>query len=111
MAPLTPATANTVYEPVPGWARIPHGIWLKEATAVAVDSNDHVYVFNRGNMPVLVFDSKGHVVDMWGNDNPYGGVVEMTDPYGNKYQAWGGPRFKRPHAITIDHEDNVWLVD
>ena len=32
------ATSETVYEPVPFWAKIPHGVWLKEATSVAVDS-------------------------------------------------------------------------
>ena len=49
----------TNYEPVPGWAKIPHGVWLREATAVTVDSKDNVYVFNRGNVPVLVFDPEG----------------------------------------------------
>ena len=24
---------------------------------------------------------------------------------------WRGTEFSRPHAIEIDHEDNVWLVD
>jgi hypothetical protein len=38
---------------------VPHGVWLREATAVAVDSQDRVYVFNRGNQPVLVFDADG----------------------------------------------------
>lgn len=108
---VAPATAQTVYEPVPGWAKVPHGIWLKEATSVAVDSDDRVYVFNRGNMPMVVFDPDGNVVDMWGNDNPHGGVTESVDPYGNKYFAWGGPRFRRQHAITIDGDDNLWLVD
>ena len=46
-----PTDHETKYEPVPGWAKIPHGVWLREATAVAVDSDDYVYVFNRGNVP------------------------------------------------------------
>lgn len=96
---------------MPGWARVPHGIWLREATAVAVDSSDRVYVFSRGNMPMVVFDRDGNVIDMWGNDSPFGGVIESNDPYGNKYFAWGGPRFRRQHAITIDSDDNLWLVD
>ena len=24
---------------------------------------------------------------------------------------WLGTEFVRPHSVTIDHEDNVWLVD
>lgn len=105
------ATASTVYEPVPMWPKIPHGIWLREATAVTVDSEDRVYVFSRGNMPVLVFDRDGNVLDMWGNDDPFSGTAELTDPYGNKMMTWPGNRFVWPHAIRADHQDNLWLVD
>ena len=45
------ATADTVYEPVPFWAKVPHGLWLKEATSVAVDADDRVYVFNQRDRP------------------------------------------------------------
>ena len=60
----SPVTAETRFEPVPGWAKIPHGIWLREATAVTVDSDDRVYVFNRGNMPILVFDPDGNLIEI-----------------------------------------------
>ena len=100
----------TNYEPVPGWAKIPHGIWLREATAVTVDSNDRVYVFNRGNVPILVFDPDGNLIDMWGNDDPQGSVRITEDPYGNRLQFWNG-WFMRAHGISTDHEDNLWLVD
>jgi DNA-binding beta-propeller fold protein YncE len=105
------ATAETVYEPVPLWAKVPHGFWLKEATSVAVDSEDRVYVFNRGNMPVLVFDPDGNLVDYWGNETPYEGTELFLDPYGRMMPRWKGCRFMRAHAITVDHEDNLWLVD
>ncbi len=108
--PSTPTSA-TRYEPVPFWAKIPHGIWLQEATAVAVDSSDRVYVFSRGNMPVLVFDPDGNVVDMWGNDRPSSGTELITDPYGNSTLTWPGNRWMRAHSIRTDHEDNLWLVD
>ncbi len=99
------------YEPVPFWGKIPHGIWLQEATSVAVDSADRVYVFNRGNMPVLVFDPEGNVLDMWGNDDPGSGTELITDAYGNAIQSWPGNRWLRAHSIRTDHEDNLWLVD
>lgn len=107
-----PATVSTdtVFEPVPFWAKVPHGIWLREATSVAVDKDDNVFVFNRGNKPMLVFDPDGNVIDMWGNDNPTGDVRIVTDPYGNSMQFWN-TWFTRPHAVTIDHENNVWVVD
>jgi len=102
---------STRFEPVPFWAKVPHGIWLQEATAVAVDSADRVYVFNRGNMPVLVFDRDGNVIDMWGNDDPGSGTRLITDAYGNALQTWPGNRWLRAHSIRTDHEDNLWLVD
>lgn len=108
--PGTP-TADTVYEPVPGWAKIPHGLFMREATSVAVDSNDNVYIFSRGNMPVMVFDSDGNMIDSWGNDDPYTGTHKITDPYGNPMVTWPGNRFVWPHSIRVDHEDNLWLVD
>jgi len=104
-------TPQTRFEPVPFWAKVPHGIWLQEATAVAVDSADRVYVFNRGNMPVIVFDPEGNVLDMWGNERPASGTELITDPYGNSTLTWPGNRWMRAHAIRTDHEDNLWLVD
>ena len=108
MLPLV--SSDTVFEPVPHWAKIPHGVWLKEATSVAVDKDDNVFVFNRGNKPMLVFDPDGNVIDMWGNDNPSDDVRISRDPYGNAMQFWN-TWFNRPHAVTIDHEGNVWVVD
>ncbi|MFI6348323.1 peptidyl-alpha-hydroxyglycine alpha-amidating lyase family protein [Streptomyces sp. NPDC050560] len=106
-----PVTSATVYEPVPFWAKVPHGVWLREATSVAVDSADRVYVFNRGNMPVVVFDRAGNAVDMWGNETPFDGTELFEDPYGAMMPRWRGCRFVRPHAVTVDHEDRLWLVD
>jgi DNA-binding beta-propeller fold protein YncE len=105
-------SSTTIFEPAPYHFKIPHGIFMREATAVAVDSRDYVYVFNRGNMPILVFDTDGNLVDFWGNPTPNKGTVESPpDPYGNVGSKYIGTQFARPHAITIDHEDNLWLTD
>ena len=77
---------------------------------VAVDSKDNVYCFNRGNMPVLVFDPKGNLIRYWGNSTPFAGTRSYVNPYGSKVARWCGTEFARPHAIEIDHEDNVWLL-
>ena len=39
------------YAPVDGWERLPQGYSWTDAAAVAVDSSDRVYVFNRGPHP------------------------------------------------------------
>ena len=76
------------YEPVPYWAKLPHPMTFKEATSVAVDSQDRVYVFNRGEWPLMVFDSDGNFIE-----------------------SWGQGEFDRPHAVYIDSDDNLFLAD
>jgi hypothetical protein len=77
------------YEPVPDWGRLPPGLSFgNEATSVAVDSEDLVYVFNRGPVPLMVFD-----------------------PDGNYLHGWGEGEFHLPHGIGIDPEDHLYLVD
>ncbi|MDE2639538.1 MAG: peptidylglycine alpha-amidating monooxygenase, partial [Chloroflexota bacterium] len=104
-------TSSTIYEPVAGWAKIPHGFWLREATSVAVDAQDRVYVFNRGNMPMLVFDADGNLIDHWGNATPHGGQHEIEDPYGLKRLVWDGVEYGWPHSVRVDPEGALWLVD
>ncbi len=70
------------------WGNMPEDWTYKEATAVAVDSKDNVYVFNRGTHPMIVFDSQGNVVRTWGN-----GI------------------FTNPHGVTIGPDDSVYCVD
>ena len=49
-------TGDFKYRIVEDWARLPDGWSFKEVGAVGVDSKDNVYVFNRGEHPVMVFD-------------------------------------------------------
>ena len=46
------------------WGRLPEGWNYREATAVAVDEQDRVYVFNRGTCPIVVFDQNGNMLDL-----------------------------------------------
>jgi sugar lactone lactonase YvrE len=59
------------------------------AAAVAVDSQDRVYCFNRDpEHPIVIFDRDG-----------------------NYLSSWGAGRIAFAHAILINDDDNVWLVD
>jgi DNA-binding beta-propeller fold protein YncE len=70
------------------WARFPANGPEGEAVAVACDSRDRVYVFLRGPRPVQIFEPDGTPID-----------------------AWGGGQFVRPHGVTIDHQDRLYLTD
>ena len=49
------------YEVNADWAKLPDGRSFKEVGGVGVDSNDNVYVFNRGDHPMMVFDREGQL--------------------------------------------------
>ena len=60
-----------------------------EAVGVAVDSQDRLFVFNRGGQqPVMIFDRTGNFIQMWGAD-----------------------QFVRPHGIFVGPDDHVYLTD
>ena len=75
------------YEVVENWAKLPEGWEFKDVGAVAVDSKDNVYIFNRGEHPMMVFDRDGKFLRSWGE---------------------GG--FPRAHGIHIDN-DILYLTD
>ena len=53
-------TAGFAYEVVENWAKLPDGWSFKETAAVGADANDNLYVFNRGEHPMMVFDREGN---------------------------------------------------
>ncbi|HEX3176599.1 MAG TPA: peptidyl-alpha-hydroxyglycine alpha-amidating lyase family protein [Methylomirabilota bacterium] len=76
------------YRPVEMWGALPDGMSFVEATSVAVDTSDDVYVFNRGAHPVIVFDRTGRFK-----------------------RTWGQGMFRRAHGITVGPDGSLWLTD
>jgi len=70
------------------WGKLPDGWVYKEATSVAINSKDEIYVFNRGTTPMIIFDTDGNVKDSWGD-----GV------------------FSNPHGVSIGPNDEVYCAD
>ena len=58
-------TGDYRYEYRPDWAKLPGGMEFQAPSAVAVDSHDNFYVFQRGEPPVLVFDRDGNMIAQW----------------------------------------------
>jgi DNA-binding beta-propeller fold protein YncE len=48
------------------WLKLPEG-WTLGQTAIAVDSADRVYLFNRSAHPMIVADRTGEVLATWGD--------------------------------------------
>jgi len=76
------------YEVPEHWEKLPEGWSFVEVAGVATNSHDRVFVFNRGEHPVIVFDRKGAFLG-----------------------SWGEGQFTRPHGITIGPDDSLYLVD
>lgn len=76
------------YEVIQGWEKLPEGWSFVEVAGVATDSQDRVYVFNRGDHPIIVFSPDGDFLETWGE-----GV------------------FTNAHGIYIGPDDTVYCAD
>ena len=81
-------TGRFTYEVASNWEKLPPGYSWTDAAAVATDSQDRVYVFNRGEHPMIVFDSEGNFITSWGE-----GV------------------FTRPHGLTFAPDGTLYCTD
>ena len=76
------------YEVAESWGALPDGWAFRECAAVGVDSGGNVYVFNRGEHPMIVFDADG-----------------------NFLRSWGEGIYPRAHGITMSPDDTIFCTD
>jgi DNA-binding beta-propeller fold protein YncE len=81
-------SGDYVYEVDVEWGNLPDGWSYKEVAAVGVDAKDNVYVFTRGEHPMLVFDRQG-----------------------NFLRSWGEGVFSRAHGVTIGPDESIYCTD
>jgi DNA-binding beta-propeller fold protein YncE len=80
--------ADLTYQLVEGGPQLPAGMTWGEVSAVAVDSHGSVYVFQRSEPPILVFDEHG------------------------KFQrSFGDKMFVSPHGLRVDRDGFIWVTD
>ena len=101
--PPTQSRSLPIFEIDRAWPKIPPQWKMGDASSVAVDAQDRVWVLNRPRTllkpeqkamaapPVMVFDGAGNYVKSWGGD-------------GKGYE-WP----EREHGIYIDNKGFVWL--
>jgi hypothetical protein len=70
------------------WGKLPDGWSLNEVGSVGIDRHDNVYVFTRGEHPMIVFDREG-----------------------NFLRSWGEGLFVRPHGVFMAPDDTMYLTD
>jgi len=64
---VTLGTGMYTYTLVENWAKLPPGQTLAMVSAIATDSQDRVYAFQRKDPPILIFDREGNLQSSWGN--------------------------------------------
>ena len=63
---VTIGDGNFKYKVLENWEQMPEGYSWPETAGVATDADDNVYVFNRGEHPMMVFDKDGNFLRSWG---------------------------------------------
>lgn len=94
------------YSIVHDWPQLPPGFVLGQVSGVAVDSHNHVFIFNRAE-------------NSWPPPPPGGYTSVIASPTvlcfdgasGKLLFSWGKYRFLHPHGLRLDRYDNVWLTD
>jgi DNA-binding beta-propeller fold protein YncE len=81
-------SGDFVFQVAESWEQLPAGWSHRDVAGVAVDSRDNVYVFNRSEHPVIVYDRAGRFL-----------------------RSWGEGVFANAHGITIGPDDTVYCVD
>ncbi|MCH7736144.1 MAG: hypothetical protein IH872_01965 [Chloroflexi bacterium] len=83
----TVGTGKYTYDVIEDWGKLPPGDTFGMVSAIATDSKDRVFAFQRKDPPVLIFDRDGNLTDSWGNGSfefahgihIAGDVVYITD--------------------------------
>ena len=115
----TVGAGKYTYRLIQDWAKMPAGESFGTCSAIATDSQDRVYVFQRKDPPVVIFDREGNYVGSWGNGNfvsPHGlfiadDIVYVTDREGSvamKYTLDGKPlQIIGTHGVYSDTGSEV----
>jgi DNA-binding beta-propeller fold protein YncE len=84
----TQSVPRLAYAPVADFFALPAGANFGECAGVAVNSRGHVFVFHRGERPLMEFGPDGKFI-----------------------RSLGEGLFTTPHGLRVDAQDNLWTTD
>ena len=76
------------FRPLPGFFKLPPDAHVGEASAVALDSKGHIFLFQRAAPMLAEYDASGAFV-----------------------RRLGDGLFTHPHGLRIDRDDHLWATD
>ena len=120
-----PSAPKPAYCLAADWPKLPEDLEFGQAAGLGIDSRDVVYVFHRGERswrtePALVAWARALWAGLWEDLFAGGGTRETIaqdtilalDPAtGELLASFGAGRFRIPHGLTLDGDDNIWVTD
>jgi len=85
---MTYGAGKYTYELVDGWAKLPEGWSFLDVGGISIDSQDRVYILNRSDHPIMVFDCEGNLLN-----------------------SWGEGFFNRAHGSCVGPDGSIWCTD
>lgn len=76
------------YHPIEAGLSLPDGMKMGASSGVAFDAQGHMWVLNRGEHPLMEFDSKGKLL-----------------------RAMGEGMFNRGHGLRVSPDGTIWTTD
>ena len=76
------------YRPVANWAQLPAGVKWGGVISIEPDAKGDVWVFHRGDTPILKFERSGKYVT-----------------------GFGAGMFVQAHGMAVDRDGNIWVTD
>jgi hypothetical protein len=76
------------YSVVDDWVKLPEDLVVGDVSDIGIDDHDRVYLFNRGEHPVIVLERDG-----------------------TYERCWGEGLFRRPHGLRIGADGAIYCTD
>lgn len=117
----SPASPEPAYCLAADWPNLPEGTEIGQAAGLGIDSRDVVYLFHRGarswgTEPSLVARAQALWAELFAVTPQRETIAQNTilalDPAsGELLASFGADRFRIPHGLSLDREDNIWVTD
>jgi hypothetical protein len=88
------------FDSVANFLKLPENMYLGEASGVAVNSKNHIFVFSRGNSTGPAYAATAAQLLEFGPDGKF--IREI----GHNLYAWS-----YAHTVRVDKDDNIWAID
>ena len=72
----------------PGGQVVRDTTYADGVSGLAIGGDDNVYVFNRGQWPVMIFDTAGNLLDTWGAGQFVRPSSDRAGPAGSSTESW-----------------------